>query len=131
MKPKKYKYINYRTKGDNTSKCFFQVGNTREYTETIFSTEVGPMTHGKESQSPSKKQQSPTNMPFPEEVVVFDDIGDGWSSDKEKPHENEQSGFTASHSYDSNNIDSDKVTKVTFTLVTNSQTCNYHKLVLR
>ncbi|XP_048516695.1 uncharacterized protein LOC109540861 isoform X3 [Dendroctonus ponderosae] len=92
-----------------------KVGNTREYTDTIFSTEVGPMTHGKESQSPSKKQQSPTNMPFPEEVVVFDDIGDGWGSDKEKqhePHENEQSGFTASHSYDSNNIDSDKVTKV-------------------
>ncbi|CAG9759960.1 unnamed protein product [Ceutorhynchus assimilis] len=92
-----------------------KVGNSREYTETVFSSEVCSMTHGKESQSPVKTKLSPTNMPFPEEVVVFDDIGDGWNSENDKQHEhheNEQSGFTATYTYDSNSIDEDKVAKV-------------------
>lgn len=91
------------------------MGNSREYTETVFSSEVRSMTHGKESQSPSEKQLSPTNMPFPEEVVVFDDIGESWNNEKEtqhEHHENDQSSFTASHTYDTNNVDNEKVAKV-------------------
>ncbi|XP_050313970.1 uncharacterized protein LOC126748651 isoform X2 [Anthonomus grandis grandis] len=92
-----------------------KVANLREYTETVFSSEVHSMTHSKESQSPSNKQVSPPEMPFSEDVVVFDDIGDSWANEKEKPHEHEQSSFaaTAPHTCDLNNIDSnDKVAKV-------------------
>ncbi|XP_066158925.1 amyloid-beta A4 precursor protein-binding family A member 2-like isoform X9 [Euwallacea fornicatus] len=92
-----------------------KVANPREYTETVFSSEVRLMTHGQESQSSSDQQPSPTNMPYSEDVVVFDDIGDNWNSDNEKQHEHlksDQSDFTATHTYDSNSIDNDKVTKV-------------------
>ncbi|KAL1492492.1 hypothetical protein ABEB36_010740 [Hypothenemus hampei] len=90
-----------------------KLGSSREYTETVFSSEVRPMTHTREAQSPLKNQQSPINMPFPEEVVVFDDIGDNWDNvEKDKHHENDQSGYTATHSYESNNIDNEKVAKV-------------------
>lgn len=79
----------------------------------MLSSEVHPMIHGKESNSPLK--ESSTGMAFPEEIVVFDDIDESWKGEKEKLHEHnksESSGFTASHTYDSNNIDSDKVAKV-------------------
>ncbi|XP_066258835.1 amyloid-beta A4 precursor protein-binding family A member 2-like isoform X9 [Euwallacea similis] len=92
-----------------------KVANPREYTETVFSSEVRLMTHGQESQSSSDQQPSPTNMPYSEDVVVFDDIGDNWNSDNEKQHEHlksDQSDFTATHTYDSNSIDNDKVAKV-------------------
>lgn len=78
----------------------------------MFSSEAHPMTHGKESNSPLK--ESSTGMAFPEEIVVFDDIGESWKGEKEKSQHNksESSGFTVNHTYDLNNIDSDKVAKV-------------------
>jgi len=72
----------------------------------MLTSEVHPMIHGKESNSPLK--ESSTGMAFPEEIVVFDDIGESWK-EHNKP---ESSGFTGNHTYDSNNIDSDKVAKV-------------------
>ncbi|XP_076262521.1 uncharacterized protein LOC143197738 isoform X17 [Rhynchophorus ferrugineus] len=93
-----------------------KVRNSQEYTETIFASEVCSMTHDKNLQSSSEQSLNPANMACSGDVVVFDDIGENWNEDKDKTenyeqHDTNQSNF-ATHLYNSNMIDNDKVTKV-------------------
>lgn len=74
------------------------------------------MTHDKNLQSSSEQSLNPANMACSGDVVVFDDIGENWNEDKDKSenyeqHDTNQSNF-ATHLYNSNIIDNDKVTKV-------------------
>lgn len=86
--------------------------NSQEYTETIFSSEVCSMTHEKAVQNSSEHLVNSSNMASSGDVVVFDDIGETWSDDKDKSENYEQhdesSNFVATHLYN----DIDKVTKV-------------------
>ncbi|XP_044257556.1 uncharacterized protein LOC123006814 isoform X11 [Tribolium madens] len=58
--------------------------NSREYTETVFSSEVCSVTHQQhEKQTDIETKVSPNlTMSFPGEVVVFDDIGENWHEEK-------------------------------------------------
>lgn len=53
--------------------------NSREYTETVFSSEVCSVTH----QQHEKQTDIENKMSFPGEVVVFDDIGENWQDKQE------------------------------------------------
>lgn len=83
--------------------------NSRDYTETVFSSEVCSVAHEKKDESLEKS--SPISMTFPGEVVVFDDIGENWHIEDTKRIENDHSSHTASK-FNSSDTDSDKVTKV-------------------
>ncbi|CAH1377971.1 hypothetical protein MTP99_019354 [Tenebrio molitor] len=92
--------------------------NSREYTETVFSSEVCSVTHqqNEKQREPTdieNKVSSPMTMTFPGEVVVFDDIGENWHIDENKRIDNEQhSNHTATNLFNSSDTDSEKVTKV-------------------
>ncbi|RZC37393.1 uncharacterized protein BDFB_001934 [Asbolus verrucosus] len=91
--------------------------NSREYTETVFSSEVCSVTHQqhekqRELTDIENKVSSPMNMTFPGEVVVFDDIGENWHIDENKRIDNEHSNHTATNLFNSSDTDSEKVTKV-------------------
>ncbi|KYB29862.1 Protein lin-10-like Protein [Tribolium castaneum] len=75
--------------------------NSREYTETVFSSEVCSVTHQQhDKQTDIEPKLSPNlSMSFPGEVVVFDDIGESWHEEK---RDDTATLFN----------DSDKVTKV-------------------
>lgn len=70
--------------------------NAREFTETVFSSEVCSVTHEQQDQqhsSPENERKiiSPTvNMAIPGDVVIFDDIGENWR-EEEKRMEDERS----------------------------------------
>lgn len=91
--------------------------NSREYTETVFSSEVCSVTHQQHEKQRDVaeveiKASSPVGMAFPGEVVVFDDIGENWYLDENKRRENEHSNHTATNLFNSSDTDSEKVTKV-------------------
>ncbi|XP_063914938.1 uncharacterized protein LOC135131239 isoform X2 [Zophobas morio] len=86
--------------------------NSREYTETVFSSEVCSVTH----QQNEKRRDSTDNvsspnisMTFPGEVVVFDDIGENWHVDENKREDH--SNRTATNLFNSGD-DVEKVTKI-------------------
>lgn len=85
--------------------------NSRDYTETVFSSEVCSITHEKNEDNCLEKS-SPVNMTFPGEVVVFDDIDDNRQIEKNNRIENEHSNHTASKIFATSDNDSEKVTKV-------------------
>ncbi|XP_018578903.1 uncharacterized protein LOC108916989 isoform X3 [Anoplophora glabripennis] len=86
--------------------------NSRDYTETVFSSEVCSVAHEKQSEESSVEKSSPINMTFPGEVVVFDDIGENWQTEESKRIEDEHSNHTATKIFNSSDTDSEKVTKV-------------------
>ncbi|KAJ8949119.1 hypothetical protein NQ318_012867 [Aromia moschata] len=49
--------------------------NSRDYTETVFSSEVCSVAHEKQNDEVPVEKSSPVDMTYPGEVVVFDDIG--------------------------------------------------------
>lgn len=85
--------------------------NSRDYTETVFSSEVCSIAHEK-SETNCIERSSPINMTFPGEIVVFDDIGDSRQMEENNRIENEHSNHTASKIFSSSDNDSEKVTKV-------------------
>ncbi|XP_060529602.1 amyloid-beta A4 precursor protein-binding family A member 2-like [Cylas formicarius] len=97
-----------RGRSNEAKKC----KNSREYTETVFASEVWSVTHEKDAEDQSNNQTNPVNMAFPSEVVVFDDIGENIHID-EKHHDAEQINYTSSSiGFNLSDTDSDKVTKV-------------------
>lgn len=86
--------------------------NSRDYTETVFSSEVCSVAHEKQSEESSLDKSSPINMTFPGEVVVFDDIGESWQTEEPKRIEDKHSNHTAANIFNSSDTDSEKVTKV-------------------
>ncbi|CAH1965182.1 unnamed protein product [Acanthoscelides obtectus] len=93
-----------RTHGDTK-----KLRNSRDYTETTFSSEVCSVVHEQNEESDVGKT-SPVSMTFPgEEVVVFDDIGETWNLVEPKPAESDR---TANAKFNSNESKGDKVTKV-------------------
>lgn len=90
--------------------------NSREYTETVFSSEVCSVTHQQHEKRDSieieNKVSSPNiSMTFPGEVVVFDDIGESWHVDENK-RDNDHSNHTATNLINTSDNESAKVTKV-------------------
>lgn len=85
--------------------------NSRDYTETVFSSEVCSIAHGKSDEN-SVDKSSPINMTFPGEVVVFDDIGETRQIEENNRIENDHPSHTATNIFGSNDNDSEKVTKV-------------------
>lgn len=85
--------------------------NSRDYTETVFSSEVCSVAHEKNAEVAIEKS-SPVNMTFPGEVVVFDDIGETWHTEENKRIQKENSSHTAPKIFNTSDTDSDKVTKV-------------------
>nr|CAI5852692.1 unnamed protein product [Callosobruchus analis] len=91
-----------RTHGDPK-----KLRNSRDYTETAFSSEVCSVVHEQNEESDVGKT-SPISMTFPgEEVVVFDDIGETWNLIEPKPAEPERID-----KFNSSDSKGDKVTKV-------------------
>ncbi|XP_019869472.1 amyloid-beta A4 precursor protein-binding family A member 2 isoform X3 [Aethina tumida] len=95
--------------------------NSREYTETVFSSEVCSVTHEQDREpSPEPERIASPKMNYASEVVVFDDIGDTWPSDDNKRYQNEhfeterfeELNHTATNIFNNSDTDSDKVTKV-------------------
>lgn len=88
----------------NTTTTTLKLNNSREVTETVFSSEVCSVRHQRSNANihitPNcyiKQQQQPTNPPSPTnsmavvtcgEVVVFDDIGDNWQGLRLDLHDN-------------------------------------------
>ncbi|KAG5883738.1 hypothetical protein JTB14_008580 [Gonioctena quinquepunctata] len=83
--------------------------NSRDYTETVFSSEVCSVAHEKDEEVVEKS--SPVDMTFPGEVVVFDDIGENWQVEENNRVQKEHSNHTASI-FNTSDTDSEKVTKV-------------------
>ncbi|CAH0562600.1 unnamed protein product [Brassicogethes aeneus] len=91
--------------------------NSRDYTETIFSSEVCSVTHENERDASTpvepERVSSPAEMSYPSEVVVFDDIGDAtWHDDARFQSEVNVNQLTAANLFNSSDTDSEKVTKV-------------------
>ncbi|KRT78893.1 PDZ domain-containing protein [Oryctes borbonicus] len=97
--------------------------NSREFTETVFSSEVCSVTHHQGDQHAlstenEQKVMSPVSkMTMPGEVVVFDDIGDTWHEDKRLEEECPKEALTYNHTastnmYSSVDNDPERVTKV-------------------
>ncbi|KAJ8923799.1 hypothetical protein NQ315_010381 [Exocentrus adspersus] len=99
----------WELRGCNEAK---KLRNSRDYTETVFSSEVCSVAHENSEESPVEKS-SPINMTFPGEVVVFDDIGESWRTDDAKRIEDDHQNHTAAKIFNSSDTDSsEKVTKV-------------------
>lgn len=100
--------------------------NSREYTETVFSSEICSVTHEKQNHDTTNNIQDIdkltntttattnllNNMTLPGEVVVFDDIDDNWQMDDNNKHVNDNINHTASNYFNTDTDNSDKVTKV-------------------
>ncbi|XP_050519208.1 uncharacterized protein LOC114331300 isoform X7 [Diabrotica virgifera virgifera] len=84
--------------------------NSRNYTETVFSSEVCSVAHEKNTEGALDKSSS-INMTFPGEVVVFDDIGETWHNEENKSIQTEHS-HTATKTFNTSDTESEKVTKV-------------------
>ncbi|XP_057666762.1 uncharacterized protein LOC130900197 isoform X10 [Diorhabda carinulata] len=84
--------------------------NSRDYTETVFSSEVCSVAHEKNAEGATDKS-SPIKMTLPGEVVVFDDIGENWHVDENKKIQKEHL-HTATNVFNTGDTDSEKVTKV-------------------
>ncbi|XP_056645479.1 uncharacterized protein LOC130450837 isoform X8 [Diorhabda sublineata] len=84
--------------------------NSRDYTETVFSSEVCSVAHEKNAEGATDKS-SPIKMTLPGEVVVFDDIGENWHVDENKRIQKEHL-HTATNVFNTGDTDSEKVTKV-------------------
>lgn len=101
--------------------------NSREYTETVFSSEVCSVTHKQHDKQQQQQQReipnelekkltSSMSMTLPGEVVVFDDIGENWLSDEGNRTDNEHIINHRTHPptnvFNLSDTDIDKVTKV-------------------
>ncbi|XP_072402773.1 uncharacterized protein [Diabrotica undecimpunctata] len=84
--------------------------NSRNYTETVFSSEVCSVAHEKTAEGALDKSSS-INMTFPGEVVVFDDIGETWHNEENKSIQTEHL-HTATKTFNTSDTESEKVTKV-------------------
>lgn len=85
--------------------------NSRDYTETVFSSEICSIAHEKSDEDCIEKS-SPISMTFPGEVVVFDDIGDSREIEENNRIENDHTNHTATKMFTLSDNDSEKVTKV-------------------
>ncbi|CAH1153767.1 unnamed protein product [Phaedon cochleariae] len=85
--------------------------NSRDYTETVFSSEVCSVAH-EQNEEPVVETTSPVNMTFPGEVVVFDDIGENWHVDDKRRIHKDQSNHTATKMFNASDTDSERVAKV-------------------
>lgn len=97
--------------------------NSREFTETVFSSEVCSVTHHQGDQHTvasenDQKVMSPVSkMAMPGEVVVFDDIGDTWHDEKRLEEDCTKETPSYNHTAPSNMYNSvdnepERVTKV-------------------
>nr|XP_023017197.1 uncharacterized protein LOC111506377 isoform X2 [Leptinotarsa decemlineata] len=87
--------------------------NSRDYTETVFSSEVCSVAHEKDEEAAVEPTSPVSPMTFPGEVVVFDDIGENWQAEENnRSVQKEHSNHTASKMFNTSDTDSDKVTKV-------------------
>lgn len=73
---------------------------TREFTETIFSSEVSSVRH----QRSEKQQNSPKKLIVTGDIVVFDDIGDCCQEMKLNYHENNKLETNEADSYDISSV---------------------------
>lgn len=106
--------------------------NSRDFTETVFASEVCSVTHEQQEQQQAQQQLqqhsspenerdivSPTaNMALPGEVVIFDDIGDNWRDDEksmegDRPNDvNVFNNHTATNTFPGDAESIERVTKV-------------------
>ncbi|XP_017787080.1 PREDICTED: uncharacterized protein LOC108569862 isoform X14 [Nicrophorus vespilloides] len=107
--------------------------NSREFTETVFSSEVCSVTHPQDQQAELQQQQqqppaavrgspegchetrkSPVRVSATGEVVVFDDIGDSWQEECKRMEEENRSESTSPSPYNHTaaEMESERVTKV-------------------
>lgn len=94
--------------------------NSREFTETVFSSEVCSVTHQQLDQQNASENESKvpesTDMTFAGEVVVFDDIDDSWHDEDpkrmESNHENTSLNLTSTNLFETNEEECERVTKV-------------------
>lgn len=125
----------WELRGGNRNNEAKKLRNTREYTETVFSSEICSVTHEKpnidqitataatttatSTTTPNNAQDLAklattnllNNMTLPGEVVVFDDIDDNWQMDDINKHDNDIN-HTATTNLFNTDTDCDKVTKV-------------------
>lgn len=83
--------------------------NAREFTETVFSSEVCSVTHEQDQQlsSPENERKivSPsTNTSMPSEVVIFDDIGDNWREEEKRMEEDRSNDVNVFNNHTATNI---------------------------
>lgn len=91
--------------------------NWREFTETVFSSEICSVRHQESDQKPneqeSEKGVSPSNSMAHGEIVIFDDIGDQWQEDSRLEEEHLQEVLQNSPDlFGSDHIESDRAVKV-------------------
>lgn len=91
-----------------------KVKNWREFTETVFASEISSVQHDEPEQPENEKVALPASSSMAQAVVVFDDIGDSWEDEESKNSVEEKQKLPLNRSdyHSTDSIESDRVAKV-------------------